>query len=383
MITPHGGKLVNRVLATRERETMLREWESLPRIRVPQEIVSDLRNIARGAFSPLEGFMGRSDLDGVVHQGRLQTGVAWTLPILLDVSEETAARLPEPGDVGLADADGQPIAVLRLEEKYSYDKTEIARHVFMTTDEKHPGVASLFRKGKVFLGGKVDLLEDGAEPYPSHNLAPAQTRALFEERGWNTVGAFQTRNVPHAGHESMQKVMLSLVDGLMIQPVIGKKKAGDFTDEMIIQCYDTIIERYFPKERVLLNILPTEMRYAGPREAIFHAIVRKNYGCTHMVVGRDHAGVGNYYHPEAAIEIFNEFPDIELQPVCIRGDFFYCRVCQALGSERTCPHDKAHHISFSGTEIRAMLKEGRRPPEQIMRPEVFDVLAAAENPFVT
>jgi sulfate adenylyltransferase len=226
------------------------------------------------------------------------------------------------------------------------------------------------------------LLEDVTEPYPSHNLPPAATRTLFAERGWETVGAFQTRNVPHAGHEYMQKVMLSLVDGLMIQPVIGKKKPGDFTDAMIIQCYDAIIENYFVRERVLLNILPTEMRYAGPREAIFHAIVRKNYGCTHMVVGRDHAGVGNYYHPEAAINIFNDFKDIELQPVCIRGDFFHCHVCQSLGSERTCAHDPSHHISFSGTEIRAMLKEGRRPPEEIMRPEVFDILAASDGPFV-
>lgn len=383
MIAPHGGRLVNRILPESERASVIKNWDSFPRVQVSTETVGDLRNLARGAFSPLEGFMGKADLDSIVHKGRLQSGVAWTVPIILDLTDAIAATLPETGEVGLGDSSGQPIALLHLEEQYAYDKADVAQNVFKTTERKHPGVDHLFNRGEVLLSGPIDLLEDATEPYPSHNLAPAQTRALFAERGWKTVGAFQTRNVPHAGHESMQKILLSLVDGLMIQPVIGKKKAGDFRDEMIIKCYDTIIENYFLKERVLLNILPTEMRYAGPREAIFHAIVRKNYGCTHMVVGRDHAGVGNYYHPEAAIEIFNDYQDIELQPVCIRGDFFYCHVCKALGSERTCPHDKSNHISFSGTEIRAMLKEGRRPPAEIMRPEVFDVLAASPDPFVS
>jgi len=330
----------------------------------------------------LEGFLGKDDFESMVERGRLTSGVAWTIPIILDVDEPTAELLPNEGEVALEGPDGIPEAVLHLNEKYTYDKEKTAQNVFATTERKHPGVDALLNRGSVLLGGAIDLLEDAMDPYPGYNRPPATTRALFEERGWKTVGAFQTRNVPHAGHEAMQKVILSLVDGLMIQPVIGKKKTGDFTDEMIIKSYDRIIESYFRSERVLLNILPTEMRYAGPREAIFHAIVRKNYGCTHMVVGRDHAGVGNYYHPEAAIEIFSDYPDIELQPVCIRGDFFYCHICGALGSERTCPHDEDNHISFSGTEIRAMIKENRRPPAQIMRPEVFDILAASGQPFV-
>ncbi len=383
MIAPHGGRLVSRIIHGTDREGVVQRWSSFPLIQVSKETVSDLRNIARGAFSPLEGFLAQDDFEAMVHKGRLTSGIAWTVPIILDVTEAVADALPDVGEVGLEDPEGNPVAMLHLEEKYTYDKEVTAQNVFATTETKHPGVDGLFKRGDILLGGSIDLLEDATQPYPSHNLPPAKTRAIFEERGWDTVGAFQTRNVPHAGHENMQKTMLSLVDGLMIQPVIGKKKPGDFTDEMIIGCYDTIIENYFIKERVLLNILPTEMRYAGPREAIFHAIVRKNYGCTHMVVGRDHAGVGNYYHPEAAINIFNDYNDIELQPVCIRGDFFYCHICGSLGSERTCPHDKSKHISFSGTEIRAMLKDGRRPPEQIMRPEVFDVLAASENPFVT
>jgi len=382
MIAPHGGKLVHRILYGTDRAAALKEWNALPRLRVGKETVSDLRNIARGAFSPLEGFLGKEDFESVVEKGRLASGIAWTIPIILDVDKATATSLPECGEIGLESAEGTPEAILHLREMFTYDKERTAQKVFGTTDRKHPGVDALFNRGEILLAGEIDLLEDGREPYPQYNRSPAETRALFAARGWKTVGAFQTRNVPHAGHEAMQKMMLSLVDGLMIQPVIGKKKPGDFTDEMIIKTYDRIIECYFRPERVLLNILPTEMRYAGPREAIFHAIVRKNYGCTHMVVGRDHAGVGNYYHPEAAIEIFNDYPDIELQPVCIRGDFFYCYKCGSLGSERTCPHGADQHISFSGTEIRAMLRENRRPPEQIMRPEVFDVLAAAEQPFV-
>lgn len=381
MIEPHGGALVNRVVPVEEREAARARAKEVPQLSVSLATLRCVENIARGAFSPLQGFLTREQLEGVVYRRRLPSGEAWTLPITLDTDEATAASLQEDSDIALV-YEGQPVALFHLQEKFSFDKREMAQHVFGTTEEKHPGVASLYAGGNVFLGGTVRLIEDTGEPYPEVNLPPAKTRELFAQRGWKTVAAFQTRNVPHAGHEHMQKIVMSMVDGLMIQPVIGKKKPGDFRDEVIIKAYQTIIEHYYVKERVLLNILPFDMRYAGPREAIFHAIVRKNYGCTHMIVGRDHAGVGNYYHPEAAIEIFKEFPDLGIQPITIRGDYFYCHKCLALGSERICPHDRQDGISFSGTEIRKLIAEGGAPSPHIMRPEVFEVLQQAENPFV-
>jgi sulfate adenylyltransferase len=381
MIEPHGGTLVNRVVPAEEREAARARAQEVPQLSVSLETVRCVENIARGAFSPLEGFLTRGQLEGVVYKRRLPRGEAWTLPITLDTDEATAQSLKEDSEMALT-YEGQPVALLHLQEKFSFDKKEMAQHVFATTEEKHPGVANLYASGSVFLGGTVRLIEDTGEPYPEVNLPPAKTRALFEQRGWKTVAAFQTRNVPHAGHEHMQKIVISMVDGLLIQPVIGKKKPGDFRDDMIIKAYQTIIANYFPSARVFLNILPFDMRYAGPREAIFHAIVRKNYGCTHMIVGRDHAGVGNYYHPEAAIEIFEQFPDLGIKPITIRGDYFYCHKCLALGSERICPHDKSEGISFSGTEIRKLITEGGTPSPHIMRPEVFEVLKAAGNPFV-
>jgi sulfate adenylyltransferase len=382
MIEPHGGNLVNRVVPAEEREAARARAKEIPQLSVSLETVRCVENVARGAFSPLEGFLTYGQLEGVVYKRRLPRGDAWTLPITLDADDDTAQSLKEDSEIALT-YEGQPVALFHLREKYTFNKKEMAQHVFGTTEEKHPGVANLYASGSVFLGGTVRLIKDAGEPYPEVNLPPAKTRELFEQRGWKTVAAFQTRNVPHAGHEHMQKIVMSMVDGLLIQPVIGKKKPGDFRDDVILKAYQVIIENYFLNDRVFLNILPFDMRYAGPREAIFHAIVRKNYGCTHMIVGRDHAGVGNYYHPEAAIEIFKEFPDWGIQPITIRGDYFYCPQCLALGSERICPHDKANGISFSGTEIRKLISEGGTPSPHIMRPEVFEVLKTAGNPFVS
>jgi len=220
------------------------------------------------------------------------------------------------------------------------------------------------------------------EPFPAHNLTPAETRKIFEERGWKTVAGFQTRNTPHMGHENMQKTVLALVDGLLIHPVIGRKKKGDFRDEVILRSYEALIENYFPGERVLLSILPMEMRYAGPKEAVHHAIIRKNHGCTHLIVGRDHAGVGNFYASEAAIEIFEQFPDLGIQPITIRGDFFHCKRCGHLASERTCCHDESEHLNFNGTAIRKMLVEGVVPPPELIRVEVYEAEREFDDPFV-
>jgi len=382
LIKPHGGRLINRVLNERESKKARELAKAMPKLTVNEEMLRDIENIAKGIFSPLEGFMGEEDFDNVLYKKRLANGVPFTIPIVLDVSKDLARGLPENEEIAITDQMGNVYAILHLKEKYVYNKNEMAELVYGTLDINHPGVSKVMKMGEILLGGEIDLVQTTFNPYEKYTLDPIETRILFKEKGWRTVVAFQTRNVPHAGHENLQKTVLGMFDGLMIHPIIGKKKKGDFKDNVILKAYEVIIDRYFAKERVVLTILPTEMRYAGPREAIFHAIMRKNYGCTHLVVGRDHAGVGNYYHPEAAIEIFKEFPDLEIQPVTIRGDFFHCHICKSIASERTCPHEEKYHISFSGTLIRKMLSEGKTPPEEIMRPEVFEILRQEETPFV-
>jgi sulfate adenylyltransferase len=382
LIKPHGGVLVNRVLGTERRVDAKAKALTLPRLHVRRELRGDAENIARGVYSPLEGFLGRADFESVLARGRLCDGLPWTVPIVLDAALDEARALPEGGDVALVDESGSPFALMHVTEKYECNKNDTAAAVFGTTDGAHPGVARLFGWGDVLLAGPLDLIEEMDNPFADVTLEPRETRVLFAEKGWKSVVAFQTRNVPHAGHENLQKTVLGLVDGLLIQPVIGKKKRGDYRDDVIIEAYKVLIDNYFEKERVVLSILPMEMRYAGPREAIHHAIIRKNYGCTHIIIGRDHAGVGNFYDAEAAIRIFEGYPDLEIKPVTVRGDFFYCKKCRHLASERTCPHEEEYHIPFSGTEIRRMIAQRRRPPEEIMRPEVFEVLMHVDSAFI-
>jgi sulfate adenylyltransferase len=382
LIKPHGGHLVNRVLKTERRADARARAMTLPTLRASSDLQGDAENIAKGIYSPLEGFLGENDFRSVVERGRLDNGVPWTIPIVLDADRDEARGLPLGGDIALANEQGAPFALMKVQEKYEYDKQEAASAVFGTNDEAHPGVARLYAWGDVLLGGPLELLEEKPNLFPDVTLEPRETRVLFAEKGWKSVVAFQTRNVPHAGHENLQKTVLGLVDGLLIQPVIGRKKPGDFRDDVIIDAYKVLIDNYFEKERVVLSILPMEMRYAGPREAIHHAIIRKNYGCTHIIIGRDHAGVGNYYDKEAAIRIFDDYTDIEIKPITVRGDFFYCRKCKHLASERTCPHTEEYRIPFSGTAIRKMVAEKQEPPEEIMRPEVFQVLTRVESAFV-
>jgi sulfate adenylyltransferase len=382
MIAPHGGKIIDRLLTGKALEDALAAVPKMKTITIDAMTLTDLKNIGHGRYSPLEGFIGKADLESVLKDSRLTSGVVWTVPILLDVSEDEAAGLTEGEDVCLKAEDGRPIAVLHLSEKYTYDKAEISRAVFGTDDIKHPGVKSTMDKKDVFLAGQIDLVDDSREPFPEYNLYPSETREIFEKRGWKTVAGFQTRNAPHLGHENMQKTVLALVDGLLIHPVIGKKKKGDYKDEVILKSYEALLDNYFPKDRVFMSILPMEMRYAGPREAVHHAIIRKNHGCTHLIVGRDHAGVGNYYEPEAAIEIFDKFDDLEIRPITLRGDFFHCKVCRRLESDRTCPHGEEHKIHFSGTVVRKMLVEGGTPPEEMIRPEVFDAQKQFDEPFI-
>jgi len=376
MIKPHGGKLVDRRAKRRYAAEELRE---LPALHVSREIAQEAENIANGVFSPLQGFLGEEDLSSVLEHMRLASDIPWTMPILLDASEEEAAELGEGDTVALVHR-GSPIALLELEERYTCDRKMIAEKLYGTRNPAHPGVAKTLTMKDVLLSGRIELLSQAPAEFSRYHLQPAETRVLFKEKGWRTVVGFQTRNPPHLGHEYVQKTALSFVDGIFINPVIGRKKKGDFRDEVILRAYDELLKLYYLRERAVLSILRTEMRYAGPREAVFHAIIRKNFGCTHFIVGRDHAGVGGYYKPYEAQEIFEEFPDLGITPVFFTS-FFYCRRCGGVANEKTCPHEH-ERISYSGTEIRRMIAERRMPPSTCMRPEVAKVILGFENPFI-
>ncbi|MBE3129135.1 MAG: sulfate adenylyltransferase [Acidobacteria bacterium] len=380
MIQPHGGKLVDRVLSGKKRDEALARAARLPRLAIDSELVSDVENIAVGVYSPLEGFLGEADFRGVLAGMRLQNDVPWTVPIVLDTDRETAARLKTGEEVLLAAEDGRPVALLHLQEKYAYDKGETADKVFGTRDPAHPGVAKVLGMKDILLAGPVDLIDVTPTPFDRYKLTPKETRVLFEAKGWRTVVGFQTRNTPHLGHEYVQKAALTFTDGLFINPVIGRKKKGDFKDEVILASYEEAIRHYYLKERTVMAILQMEMRYAGPREAIHHAILRKNFGCTHIIIGRDHAGVGSYYPPFAAQDIFEAFPDLGIAPMFFRS-FSYCKKCGSVVNEKICPHPPADQIQFSGTKIRDLLVKGEYPPAELMRPEVAEVIMRFKDPF--
>ena len=380
MIQPHGGKLVDRVLSGKKRDEALARAARLPRLLMDSELVSDVENIATGVYSPLEGFLGAEDYRSVLAGMRLRNDIPWTVPIVLDTDRETAAGLKTGEDVLLAAEDGRPVALLHLEEKYGYDKGETVEKVFGTRDPAHPGVAKVLGMKDVLLAGPVDLIDVTPTPFDRYKLTPKETRVLFEAKGWRTVVGFQTRNTPHLGHEYVQKAALTFTDGLFINPVIGRKKKGDFKDEVILASYEEAIRHYYLKERTAMAILQMEMRYAGPREAIHHAIIRKNFGCTHIIIGRDHAGVGSYYPPFAAQDIFEAFPDLGIAPMFFRS-FSHCKKCGSVVNEKICPHPPADHIQFSGTKLRDLLVKGEYPPAELMRPEVAEVIMRFKDPF--
>jgi sulfate adenylyltransferase len=380
MIQPHGGKIVDRALKGKAREEAIAMAAGLPRLVIDAEIVSDLENIATGVYSPLEGFLEEADFTAVVEGCRLASDLAWTIPIVLDVDKKTAEGLKTGTEVALATEDGRPVAILRLREKYGFDKARTAEKVFGTTDPAHPGVAKVMAMKDVLLGGPIDLIDMTPTPFDRWKLTPKETRILFEAKGWRTVVGFQTRNTPHIGHEYVQKAALTFTDGLFINPVIGRKKKGDFKDEVILASYEEAIRLYYLKERTTMAILQMEMRYAGPREAIHHAILRKNFGCTHIIIGRDHAGVGSYYPPFAAQDIFEDFPDLGIVPLFFRS-FSHCRKCGSVVNEKICPHPPSDHIQFSGTKIRDLLVKGECPPPELMRPEVARVIMAFKDMF--
>ncbi len=379
---PHGGVLVNRILSGNALERARNDAKELMSITVDKDLVNDIENIADGIFSPLEGFMLDHDFANVLKRGRLANGIPWTVPIVLDVDEQTAKQMKNSHDVAIQES-GRTLAIMHVEDVFKFDRHEMAKAVYQTDDIKHPGVAKTMQMQNTLVGGRIDLIDrvDNNE-LRRYRLSPAHVRDEFRKRGWKTVVGFQTRNIPHLAHEMLQKAALNLFDGLFINPLIGRKKSGDFKDEVIIKAYETLINKYYPKESVMFVTLHTEMRYAGPKEAILHAIMRKNFGCSHFIVGRDHAGVGNYYRPFDAQEIFKDYPDLEIKPVFFPA-FFYCNVCKTHASEKTCPHDAQHRLDLSGTKLRQMVISGEKPSELLMRPEISELILNWNDPFVS
>ncbi|MEH2207228.1 MAG: sulfate adenylyltransferase [Nostoc sp.] len=378
-IAPHGGQLVNRIATPEQRAEFLSKADFLPRVQLDDRAVSDLEMIAIGAFSPLTGFMNQEDYDRTVTEMRLANGLVWSIPITLSVSKEVASPLQEGGLIRLDNSRGEFIGVLQLTQKYHYDKTREAIKVYRTDDVKHPGVQVLYNQGTVHLAGDIWLLQREPHPqFPTYQIDPAASRQLFQDKGWKTIVGFQTRNPIHRAHEYIQKCALEIVDGLFLHPLVGATKEDDIAADVRMRCYEILLEHYYPLDRVSLAINPAAMRYAGPREAIFHALVRKNYGCTHFIVGRDHAGVGDYYGTYDAQYIFDEFEPSELGIVPMKFEHaFYCTRTKQMATSKTSPSRPEERIHLSGTKVREMLRRGELPPPEFSRPEVAAELARA------
>jgi sulfate adenylyltransferase len=367
LIKPHGGTLVDRL---GERPDGVDELETLT---LTSRELSDLDMLATGALSPLEGFMGRADYESVVEDMRLENGLAWALPVCLAVP-----AAPQGDRVALADESGRPLAVLDVGEVFEYDKEREAERCFRTTETEHPGVARLFDQHPLYLSGRLTVFDRVPPAFPELALDPADTRGAFAERGWKRVVGFQTRNPIHRAHEYLTKVALETVDGLLIHPLVGETKSDDVPAATRVECYRVLVDGYYPADRVVVSAFPAAMRYAGPREAIWHAICRKNYGCSHFIVGRDHAGVGSYYGTYDAQLIFDEFEphELDIEPMFFEHSF-WCKTCGAMASAKTCPHPSDDHVFLSGTKVREMLGNGELPPVEFSRPEVAEVLIAA------
>ncbi len=375
-IPAHGGELINRCLQGSARDKSLQEAASWPKLTLSSRQKSDLDMIACGALSPLQGFMGEKDYLSVINTMKLANGLPWTIPVTLGVTKEQADKYPVGKPVSLTDEDGTILALLHLTETYAAHRDLEAEKVYKTKEDAHPGVAAIRKEGEMLLAGKVDVLNRVKHgEFLEYRKDPADLRALFADRKWRRIVAFQTRNPIHRAHEYLTKSALEICDGLLIHPIVGETKGDDIPADVRMKCYRVLLENYYPKDRVVLAVNPAAMRYAGPREAIFHALIRKNYGCTHFIVGRDHAGVGNYYGTFDAHYIFDEFdPEaIGITPLFFDHTFF-CKKCEEMGSNKTCPHTNEDRVILSGTKVRDMLSQGLIPPQEFSRPEVAKIL---------
>lgn len=376
IVPPHGGKLINGVLSEKPNPVYI---ASLPKIKIDEMKQMDVEQIAIGTYSPIEGFMGKKDLQGVLDNMRLESGIVWPLPILLDVSKMEAEKISIGGDVALVASEDEVMAILHIDEKYEFDKEEIVRKVYATDSEEHPGVRMVKRMGPVFLAGKISLLKRKKTDYKEYEMTPRQTRRIFEERGWAKVVGFHTRNVIHRSHEFIQLKALGEenCDGLFVHPIIGKKKAGDFHAKYVLQAYELMKKEFYPRDRVVFAAFATYSRYAGPRESLFTALCRKNFGCSHFIVGRDHTGVGYFYHPKASHTIFDRFPDLGITPIKF-DNVFYSEKLKNYVHEKDDPnHGEDGKLQISGTQAREMFERGEIPPEWFMRPEISKLIVDA------
>jgi sulfate adenylyltransferase len=373
LIAPHGGELIDRTVSGDEAAGLAEEAAGLPRVRMSDKQTADLDMIASGALSPLTGFMTKANYTRSVEDMHLENGLPWAMPVTLSV--ESA---PQADRIALESAEGELLAVLDVEEVYEVDRENEAAKTYRTTEDAHPGVAQIYAEGPTLVGGPVTVFKRPEPAFPSRHLDPRETRAAFEDRGWSRVVGFQTRNPVHRAHEYIQKCALETVDGLLLHPLVGKTKGDDIPADVRMRCYEVLLDRYYPADRTLLGVFPAAMRYAGPREAVWHALCRKNYGCSHFIVGRDHAGVGSYYGTYDAHHIFDEFEphELDIEPMFFDHTFF-CRTCGNMASNKTCPHPADHHVFLSGTKVREMLGNGEVPPVEFTRPEVAEVLIEA------
>ncbi len=372
-ISPHGGTLIN--CFSDNSDELSQKAKKLTSITVSKRVLCDLEMIAIGAFSPLGGFVDKKDYDSILEKTRLSNGLIWPIPITLQVNKTQYESIKNQKEIALKNDQNETVAVLTLKEIYQPEQKKEALAIFKTTDLNHPAVKYLFETGEYYLAGDIKVLNHTYDEFPDYNLGCVKTREIFLEKGWKKIVAFQTRNPVHRAHEYLLKVALETVDGLMLHPTMGETKGDDIPAKVRMKCYKTILEKYFPLNRTLLCIMPASMRYAGPAEAVLHAIIRKNYGCTHFIVGRDHAGVGNYYGTYDAQKIFDNFKQEELGISLLFFEHsFYCKSCDGMASFKTCPHDPSNHVTLSGTKVREMLRAGEIPPIEFTRPEIAQIL---------
>ena len=383
LIKPHGGRLEERIVGKESRDGWMEDAKKMRKIFLDIREMDDLELIGTGALSPLRGYMTQDEYLSVINRMRLVNGLPWTIPITLHAFKQELSDIRVGDDAALLDSESRLLGVLHLQEMYKWDKEKEATKVYLTNDKRHPSVSYLHRVGEYLLGGEVEVINLPVHKrFLKYRLPPSDTRKIFAERGWKRIVGFQTRNPIHRGHEYVQKCALEICDGLLLHPLVGETAKEDIPPDIRIKTYEVAIEHYYPKDRVLLAVFPAAMRYAGPREAILHAIMRKNYGCTHFIVGRDHAGTGNYYGPFDAQHIFDEFDERELEITPLFFDnAFYCKKCGGMATAKICPHSQEDHISLSGTKIRKMLKEGKEPPPEFVRPEVGKILMERYNPL--